>query len=684
MNPQNSDEKLTSIPTGTQRYQRGRMIKDSLFGKVRLGWDDVKEEYVIIKECVIERVKSRKTEDGLNVAEDIEMEIELHQKLSEDRVPCDSIIEFREKCQDGKNIYIVIEHASGGDLFGHVTTNTIKLMGMWHSAISHQVKQQKLKKWQNQVRNWIRKILEALKFMHDRNICHRDISLENFVLCKGMNVKVIDFGLAHEYKDGNFRTECGVLGKIKYLSPECAANQYYDGRHNDMWALGVSLWMCLVGSPPWDSASFYDKRYCFIMRGVSGIKGLLTRWQRSFMCPDSAVDLLSKIFRPEKDRITVDEALKHPFITGYEFSLLSDQLYVPAPIGNWKPHEALCLEWESRRGEEKLEPPTVWCDMSLEIKEKIQSFLLTVNKHTGSIFDCRVPASMERRFNIKSEDAQEILIYFMAASRNRVRLPESIQRRKPLPLLQFNVSERKAQDQHEEARLASKAVPDSEEKHELVLRASFKRDEHNAEVSYPLEVKVGATLSQIKFDFALLQTKKLNTPFIAPVELEILVDGESLEDPSMLRKGSVISGRNHGECEGSQWFSELPQIERDMFLNNNPDENSQRKFFEMLETKFHLDQAKCSEIWKYFTQNVEHGEDFQNQNVPSENAADYDWLKVLYTDAKGKYFALQLSAIVVSNIEDKRASIVLLQQKGLNREKALQAMKYFSGKFGEK
>jgi len=683
MNSQNPNEKPSSIPTGLQRYRIGRVIASTLFGKVRQGWDDLKQEYVIIKECAIERVRSRMTENGMEVSEDIDKEIELHWKLSQESVPCDSIIEFREKVQDSKNIYIVIEYASEGDLFGHVAKKTVELMGMWHAEQNVQVKHQKLQEWHNQVRNWIRKILEALKFMHERNICHRDISLENFVLCKGMIVKVIDFGLAHEYEDGNFRTERGAVGKVKYLSPECRSGHYYDGRHNDMWALGVSLWMCLIGSPPWDSASQSDKRYCFIRRGVGGIKGLVTRWQRSFMCPDSAVDLLSRIFRPEKDRITVDEALKHPFITGSEFRLLSDQLYVPAPIGTWKPHKALRLEWEARRGAENLKPPAVWSHMSQNLKEEIQSFLMRVNKQTGSIFDCRVPACMEQKFSIKAEDVLEILIYFMAASRNRVRLAEHVQRRKPLPILQFNVSEKKAQDQHEEARLKSKAAPEHEEKQELILRASFKRHDQDVEVSYPLKVRMGATLNQIKLDFALLKTKELNTPFLEPAELEILVNGEGLEDPSMLREGSIISGRSHGECEGSQWFSALPQVERDMFLNNNTDENSKRKFFEMLERKFQLDPAKCLEIWKYFSQNVEHGEDLENQNSDGGIAADYDWLKVLYTDAKGKYFALVLSAIVVSNIEDRRASISLLQQKGLTREKALQAMKYFSGKIGE-
>jgi len=516
--------------------------------------------------------------------------------------------------------------------------------------------------------------------MHDRNIVHRDVSLENFVLSKEMKVKMIDFGLAHEYKDGNFRTECTALGKLGYISPECFNNHYYDGRHNDLWGFGVSLWMCLIGAPPWDAPHRKDKRYCYIMRGIAGIKSLLTIWQRDFMCPDSAMDLLSKIFRPEKDRITVDEALKHPFITGRQFSLIPDP-YIPAELGRQRLDKTLCREWEVRRRQEKMQPPGAWSRLSQDKKDEIQNFLWKVDKHRGCVFDRRVVSEMTQTYKINNENARDILIYYMAASRNRVKLSNSAPRVKPSPVLQFHNSEQKAQEHHDDGTVIVKAVAELEGKEDLVLRASLKKDEHDAEVFYPLKVKVGATLNQIKVDFALLRTKKLNTPFITPAELEILVNGEGLEDTKMLREGCIISSKSDLECDNQQWFSEVPNTEREMFLNNNPDENSQQKLLEMLETKFQLEAAKCLKIWKYFIQND--GEGKGNQNAHGGSASEYDWLKVLYTDAKGKFFALTLSAIVVANIRDKRASIALLEEKGLTREKAVQTWKHFSRELGD-
>merc|ERR1719285_964370 len=537
-----------------------------------------------------------------------------------------------------KKIYIVLELGTEGDLFSHVLTKVNELLGVWNTEKNHQVKLQKLLNWQNQVRKWMQQMLEALKFMHERNICHRDISLENIVLCKGMNAKLIDFGVAHEYKEGNFRAEKSRIGKKTYMSPECGDGYYYDGRLNDLWAVGVSLWMSLIGSPPWDRASIVDKRYCFIMRGGGGINSLLQRWGRTFLCPDSAVDLLSKIFRPEKDRITVDDALKHPFFTGSDLSLVQD-LYIPSEISNEQLDEEMCLKWEALRGKGNLEPPAFWSRMPKDMRANILKFIWRMNKYTGCIFEIRVVRDVAVNFNIKSGDVREILIWFMAATRNRARLPEYFRRRKPSPLLLFNVSEQKAnenkvseqkaENNHGEERLLNRALPEHEEKQELVLRASFKKDDQDDDISYPLKIKAGASLNQIKVDFALLWTKKLSNQFITPSELEILVNGEGLEDTSMLCEGSIISGISHGEFAVPQWFRELPQIERGMLLNNNTDEESHQKFLEMLKAKFDLDPSKCSEIWKYFTQNGG-----LYREARTHNGRGDDWLRVLNTDVK--------------------------------------------------
>jgi len=291
---------------------KDREIGKSLFGTVRYAWDVVTNQWVVIKQSDIEKASEKVSTRGVRVAEDLNMEIELLRRLSEDENPCPFLVRLLDVCQDATYIYVVLEYIECGDLFSYVQSNIAEILNMRDPRM----KKQHLQRYQKNIRKWIKQILLCLKFMHDRNICHRDVSLENTMLSKDSNAKLIDLGVAHYYPDGNFSTEHGCIGKIQYCSPECLQNEYYDGRANDIWCVGVMLWMSLIGAPPWDSADKSDARFVFIMGGISGVLGLLTRWRRRWMCPDSAADLLSKIFRSQKDRIRMEQILSHPFLTG--------------------------------------------------------------------------------------------------------------------------------------------------------------------------------------------------------------------------------------------------------------------------------------------------------------------------------------------------------------------------------
>lgn len=63
--------------------------------------------------------------------------------------------------------------------------------------------------------------------------------------------------------------------------------------------------------------------------------------------------------------------------------------------------------------------PTVWRQMTEMKKEEIQKYLWTVNKF-GCVFDERVQHEIEQMFALKPCESCEILMYYMAASRNRI------------------------------------------------------------------------------------------------------------------------------------------------------------------------------------------------------------------------------------------------------------------------
>mmetsp|Transcript_36603 Transcript_36603/g.48059 ORF Transcript_36603/g.48059 Transcript_36603/m.48059 type:complete len:107 (+) Transcript_36603:1295-1615(+) len=90
-------------------------------------------------------------------------------------------------------------------------------------------------------------VLQALAYMHAKNICHRDMKPDNIIFnAKTGAVKVIDFGFACVSKE-KLRVFCGTPS---YMSPEIVAKRDYIGSAADLWACGVILFACLTGTVP--------------------------------------------------------------------------------------------------------------------------------------------------------------------------------------------------------------------------------------------------------------------------------------------------------------------------------------------------------------------------------------------------------------------------------------------------
>ena len=96
-------------------------------------------------------------------------------------------------------------------------------------------------------------IAEALDYSQSRGIIHRDVKPENVMVTweRGdLRVRVMDFGLARDLDDGRLTQSDGLLmGTPAYLSPEQVAGRKVDFR-SDLYSLGVVLYECLVGEPP--------------------------------------------------------------------------------------------------------------------------------------------------------------------------------------------------------------------------------------------------------------------------------------------------------------------------------------------------------------------------------------------------------------------------------------------------
>ncbi|XP_034284872.2 serine/threonine-protein kinase Chk2 isoform X1 [Pantherophis guttatus] len=199
------------------------------------------------------------------------------------------IIDFFE----GKDFYIVLELMEGGELFDKV--------------------QRPARLSERTCKLYFYQMLLAVQYLHKHGIIHRDLKLENVLLSsreENCLVKITDFGQSKIIGETSLmQTLCGTPD---YLAPEIlhfAGTAGY-GRSVDCWSLGVILFMCLSGYPPFSKKSarpslteqITSGNYCYIEEVWKDISR-------------DAFDLVQKflVVDPTK-RLKIEEALEHPWL----------------------------------------------------------------------------------------------------------------------------------------------------------------------------------------------------------------------------------------------------------------------------------------------------------------------------------------------------------------------------------
>ena len=132
-----------------------------------------------------------------------------------------------------KYIGIVLEYASGGELFDHI--------------LAHRYLKEK------DASRLFAQLISGVAYCHAKKIVHRDLKLENLLLDRNRNVIITDFGFANRFEhkaDDLMQTSCG---SPCYAAPELVISEgMYVGSAVDIWSCGVILYAMLAGYLPYD------------------------------------------------------------------------------------------------------------------------------------------------------------------------------------------------------------------------------------------------------------------------------------------------------------------------------------------------------------------------------------------------------------------------------------------------
>ncbi|KAJ3122343.1 hypothetical protein HK098_002931 [Nowakowskiella sp. JEL0407] len=253
-------------------YRIEKLLGEGSYGKVKLATHIPTNLPVAIKYL------SKSSLKMLGTSERILREIIVLTNLSHD-----NISRLLQVLNDSNYIYLVLEYASGGELFDYI------------------VRRGRLT--ENKARKIFSMLLSAVRYSHSVGVVHRDLKPENILMDEFGNIKIIDFGFSTVTNEGKYlETFCGSAA---YAAPEMITGCKYTGGEVDIWSMGVILYMMVCGNLPWD-----DKNITRMFGQISDCKYHLPKY-----LSDDCKDLIRKILMPDpKLRISINQILEHPWL----------------------------------------------------------------------------------------------------------------------------------------------------------------------------------------------------------------------------------------------------------------------------------------------------------------------------------------------------------------------------------
>jgi len=183
-------------------------------------------------------------------------------------------ISFRKSCVkneiqvlyliDNKNIVKIVEDIN--------TNNQIIIVQELIEGISlkeYYDKELRGKKYLNDenlviLKKIFRQIFEAINYLHQKNISHRDIKMENILIKNDYEIKIIDFGFG--LYNPQREIQYFFCGTPKYIAPEILEEKGYLGEESDLWSLGVLVYKIYCNVYPF-KGMHNEELYAAIKKG---------------------------------------------------------------------------------------------------------------------------------------------------------------------------------------------------------------------------------------------------------------------------------------------------------------------------------------------------------------------------------------------------------------------------------
>ena len=197
----------------------------------------------------------------------------------------------------------------------------------------------------SQIKYIFHELVLGLKYLHENNILHRDLKPSNILLSAKNEIKIGDFGLARIFSNSSnaIKRYTNQVVTICYRAPELLLGETNYSTEVDIWSLGCILLELLTKKTAFYFKDDKDGKATFALicklcgnpneenwKGVTGYKNYkLIIPQENYQCKinkktfpnfdEVTLDIIKKLLtlNPKK-RITLDEILKHPFLTSHE------------------------------------------------------------------------------------------------------------------------------------------------------------------------------------------------------------------------------------------------------------------------------------------------------------------------------------------------------------------------------